>query len=328
MKNRFLKFILLVIVSLLCISLFSCDKTEYTLEKNGEMPDIHKGYFGEENSSFYPDINKYIKTNADDLKYYAESSNSDIARVECNKEKLTVTVLRGQGESEITVKVSSKKADKALEFKFKVTSELYARVACVGDSLTYGHTWNNESYPVYLSEILGNNIEVKNFGKNGASVTGINPPLNLKYSDQPEFTESLEYDADIVIIMLGTNDSKGWTDAEHIFKSEYESLISAYREKNPDVRIIAVTAPPTMENNKFSIPGNIITENIVPLQEEIASENGLTLVNFSGRFLDLMDHSDPYNEFIRGKAEDDGVHLNIDGAKFLAEIVAEAIFGL
>ncbi len=329
MKKSIIRILLLVFTSLLCFSLFSCgDKTEYTLEINGVMPNIEKGFFGEENSSFFPDISQYIKSNADDLVYSAVSSNPDIAKVECNKEKLTVTVLRGQGEAEITVTVSSAKAEKSIELKFKVTAELYARIACVGDSLTYGHSWHNEAYPVYLAELLGDEIEVQNFGLNGASVTGFNPPLNLKYSEQAEFDASLKYNADIVIIMLGTNDSKGWADAEPIFQAEYEELIAAYRDVNPDVKIIAVTAPPTMENNKFSIPDDIITENVVPLQKEIAEENDLTLVDLSGRFLDRSDNSDPFGEFIRGDAAFDGVHLTIEGAEFLAELIAEAIYGL
>ncbi len=329
--KTFLKILLFsLVIAVTLTAAVSCgnNKTEYTLETRGSMPDITKGYFGEQNSSVFPFVNDYISTNADDLTYSAVSSDPSVAKVEMNKEKMTLTVLKGEGESEITVTVSSVKANKSVDLKFKVSAVTYSKVACIGDSLTYGHSWPEEAYPIKLAEALGSSFNVQGFGKNGASVTGFNPPLNLKYSTLDEYQASLDFDADIVIIMLGTNDSKGWSDAEPIFKAEYEKLIEAYREVNPEVKIILVTAPPTMENNKFSIPGNVITNDVVPLQKELADENDLTLVDFSGRFLDRADHSDPYAEFIRGDAAFDGVHLTIEGAEFLAELIVEAIYGM
>ena len=47
------------------------------------------------------------------------------------------------------------------------------KVACVGNSVTYGHGIENReknSYPAQLQRMLGNGYEVANFGKSGATL--------------------------------------------------------------------------------------------------------------------------------------------------------------
>ena len=48
------------------------------------------------------------------------------------------------------------------------------RVACVGDSITFGYGISNRdknSYPAKLQNLLGDGFEVQNFGLSGARVT-------------------------------------------------------------------------------------------------------------------------------------------------------------
>src|SRR6266508_2581529 len=47
------------------------------------------------------------------------------------------------------------------------------RVACVGDSITFGagvENRENNCYPVVLGKLLGSRFEVRNFGVNGATL--------------------------------------------------------------------------------------------------------------------------------------------------------------
>ena len=82
------------------------------------------------------------------------------------------------------------------------------RVACVGDSITYGaaiQDRENNSYPVVLGQLLGDGYNVKNFGVNGATL--------LKKGDKPYWKESAfaaaqKFQPQLVIIKLGSNDSK------------------------------------------------------------------------------------------------------------------------
>ncbi len=120
-------------------------------------------------------------------------------------------------------------------------------IAAVGDSLTgndgaqSNHTWSSK-----LNYLLGEDYIVKNYGKpsyqlmNGSSYS---------YTTTEEYQNSLKSNADIVIIMLGTNDSGGWTDAvdkearSQKFYDDYVSLINSYREMESKPEIIIAVPP-------------------------------------------------------------------------------------
>ncbi|HSV13091.1 MAG TPA: GDSL-type esterase/lipase family protein, partial [Tepidisphaeraceae bacterium] len=88
------------------------------------------------------------------------------------------------------------------------SSAKLTKVACVGDSITYGSRIEDrahDSYPAQLGRMLGDQYNVRNFGVSGATL--------LKKGDRPynktkEYQPALDFAADIVVIMLGTNDSK------------------------------------------------------------------------------------------------------------------------
>ena len=81
----------------------------------------------------------------------------------------------------------------------KKTPPLPIRVACVGDSIPRG-----SGYTVKLQSLLGTHYSVVNSGVDGSTVS-----LNSKrpYIRQPEFQKAEEFQPDIVVIMLGTNDA-------------------------------------------------------------------------------------------------------------------------
>lgn len=82
------------------------------------------------------------------------------------------------------------------------------KVACVGDSVTYGHgitNWSKNNYPAQLGELLGEGYCVLNFGVSGTTVqeSGDKP-----YTSYDVYKDSLSFDADILVFMIGSNDSK------------------------------------------------------------------------------------------------------------------------
>src|SRR5947208_169754 len=81
------------------------------------------------------------------------------------------------------------------------------KVACVGDSITAGAGVKDakNKYPAQLGELLGTGYDVKNFGNSGSTMLddGDKP-----YKKQKSFTDAVAFAADIVVIKLGTNDSK------------------------------------------------------------------------------------------------------------------------
>ena len=82
------------------------------------------------------------------------------------------------------------------------------RIACVGDSITFGSGLANrplESYPSVLGRLLGDTYFVSNFGVSGATM--------LRRGDKPYWQEERfravrDFNPSIVLLKLGTNDSK------------------------------------------------------------------------------------------------------------------------
>src|ERR1043165_8271897 len=77
------------------------------------------------------------------------------------------------------------------------------RVACVGDSITYGYgikDREHDSYPAQLGSLLGKKWEVQNFGVNGATAL---KKGTRSYSEQKSFQDALLFKPDVVVIQLG-----------------------------------------------------------------------------------------------------------------------------
>ncbi len=194
------------------------------------------------------------------------------------------------------------------------------RIATVGDSITYGHAWHDQSYPSYLATELGGNYSVGNFGLNGASVTGYGGS-GLKYAEQSEFDNSIAFDPNVIVIMLGANDANGWANAAASYESELRALIAAYRSACPDAEILLVTSAPTLDGNGFGIPNDVIKDSVNPIQRAVAGDLGLTLVDLR----EQMENADGgYAAFFR----DDGVHLSEAGAQFVSDVIADAVRAL
>ena len=120
------------------------------------------------------------------------------------------------------------------------------RVACVGNSITYGTGIADRehfSYPVQLQQMLGNGYVVGNFGKPGATLLykGHRP-----YVEQPEFKEALRFKGDIAVIHLGINDTdpRNWPNYRDEFVKDYLSIMDSLRAANPKVRFILARMTP------------------------------------------------------------------------------------
>ena len=102
------------------------------------------------------------------------------------------------------------------------------RVACIGNSITYGAFIPNREmncYPAQLQAYLGDGYEVKNFGASGRTILSKG---DYPYSETDTYKASLEYQPDIVLIKLGTNDTKpqNWK-YKNEFKDNYQTLITS-----------------------------------------------------------------------------------------------------
>jgi lysophospholipase L1-like esterase len=202
------------------------------------------------------------------------------------------------------------------------------KVACIGDSITYGHgveDWEKNNYPVQLQELLGDAYHVANFGSSGAC---LNPNGDQPYINRAVYQESLEYGADIIVVMLGTNDAKAvnWVSADD-FVMEYLSFLHNYyiEEKTPKVYIALCSEAYYTEEADTStgVAGFHVQPAII---DEIASSlaEGLPVCDCDltvNGIIDIHTLTEAHPEWF----EADGIHPNNDGAKAIAESIANVI---
>ncbi len=188
------------------------------------------------------------------------------------------------------------------------------RVACVGNSITdgYGIPLNGRyGYPAVLGRELGKKYLVKNFGASGRTMLqkGTDP-----YMKDDMYRWCKEFDPDIVVIKLGTNDSKpeNWKYKDE-FMTDAQRMIDEFKNlpARPDIYL---AYPVKATSAAFDISDSVIVNGIIPMIQELARKNGLKVI-------DLHSVSDGHSEwFIR-----DGIHLNKKGATAIAEEVKKAI---
>ncbi|MFM9332131.1 glycosyl hydrolase 115 family protein [Paenibacillus mesotrionivorans] len=201
------------------------------------------------------------------------------------------------------------------------------KMAAVGDSITFGSDsagpiQPEDKYPAQLQALLGANYQVENFGVSGATMleNGTDTGGAQKgYVHQQKFAESQAFQPDVVVIMLGTNDSKelNW----ETYKAEYVDhglkLIQSYRDLDSHPAVYLATSPTVVAgSNRYGIQADVLHNEIVPLQKQIA------LIADAG-FIDV--HQATQNATLAQFP--DYVHGNAAGYTWIAEAVYAGIKG-
>lgn len=183
------------------------------------------------------------------------------------------------------------------------------RIAAVGDSITYGMgilDKHNNSYPNQLEQLLEKDYDVLNFGYNGATLqrSGDKP-----YWDQTVFKKAILSNPDIVIIELGTNDSRpeNWVN-KNKFKEDYLDLIEYFQKLQSSPTVMICTPAPAYKN-RWDINNDIISNDIIPIIYEVAKITNVKVI-------DLYNPLIEYTHYFP-----DSVHPNKEGAGFIAKII-------
>jgi acyl-CoA thioesterase I len=189
-------------------------------------------------------------------------------------------------------------------------------VFCIGDSITAGVGLSSpaQSYPAKLQQLLGTNYVVINYGVSGTTM--------LFQGDFPYWGTS-DYVAshspplpDIVIIMLGTNDSKpqNWQYGTNFYPN-YQRFILTYTNLTSRPRVLLCTPPPCFGSNAYLINPGIIATNISPLIRQLGT-------NLNHQVIDLQLLFAGHGEWFP-----DTVHPNEMGTSVMAAIVYTALLG-
>ncbi|MEG1643559.1 MAG: GDSL-type esterase/lipase family protein [Bacteroidales bacterium] len=192
------------------------------------------------------------------------------------------------------------------------------KVACVGNSITYGIGVANreqEAYPMQLQAMLGKDYIVGNFGKPGATLLNKG---HRPYTRQEEFSKALAFAGDIVVIHLGINDTdpRNWPNYRDEFIADYLALIDSFKAVNPKSRIIIARMTPIFNNHpRFESGTRDWHEQIQTSIDNVAKYADVQLV-------DLHEPLYPHPNLLP-----DAVHPNKQGAFIMAKSVYSAITG-
>ena len=203
-----------------------------------------------------------------------------------------------------------------------------AKVACVGDSITFGTGLKpgETRYPQVLATLMGPDFDVRGFGNPGKTAGDYPGQAGRWYGSTREHKQALEFKADIYICNLGINDTGRWWNPE-LFSKGYDALLHAWKNANPKTRFFAwgLLGPDYRGPlNKKAFPGNCYPD----VRKYAGSDNGSSAnrpeaekliaavarkykVSLFDALHPLSDHPEWYV---------DGLHPTEQGARRIAEI--------
>jgi lysophospholipase L1-like esterase len=188
------------------------------------------------------------------------------------------------------------------------------KVACVGDSITFGAGIKDRahnSYPAQLQQMLGDRYDVRNFGVSGRTM--------LKHGDFPYWKEKAFQDAkdfapNVVIIKLGTNDTKpqNWKFKDE-FVADATALVREFQGLPSKPKVYVCRPVPVVPPGAFNISADVLDNGVIPALDQAAKETGAQVIDLHAT---LADHPDLLP---------DKVHPNAEGAKLMAQAIAKVL---
>lgn len=197
------------------------------------------------------------------------------------------------------------------------------KIACVGNSITDGHgidMCDLIGYPAQLRKLLGEGNTVKNFGVSARTMLnkGDHP-----YMQELAWEDCIAWQPDVVVIKLGTNDSKEAHRQylESDFARDMQQMIGTLRSLPNKPRIYVCSPIPAFKDT-WTISDAVISETIIPTLREMAELNQCEFIDLHETF--SKDGNDINGEGMK-MMQSDGIHPNDKGVTRIANLVAEAI---
>ena len=187
------------------------------------------------------------------------------------------------------------------------------KVACVGDSITQGAgAKSGQSYPSQLQALLGEGYKVGNFGVSGRTLL---KKGDFPYWKEKKYQEALAMEPAIVVIMLGTNDTKpqNWK-FEAEFADDYRELVKSFQSLKSKPKVFVCRPVPVPGKGNYGINEENIQKEI-PRVDALAKELGCGVIDMHAALVKTPE------------LLPDRVHPNTLGAGEMAKAAAKAIAG-
>ncbi len=194
-------------------------------------------------------------------------------------------------------------------------SNASTKVVCVGNSIT---EWSG--YVQRLEWLLGTGYTVQNAGSAGKCVLKkavVKAPVEGPYWGSDAFRSVFTANPTIIIIKLGTNDSKpeNWTAFKGEFYKDYSALIDTFLTIKPTPRIYLAFPVPAFSPACCNISPQVIQNEIIPLIDSLGRKRNMPVI-------------DCHTPLLNGRAWfKDGVHPDFNGAQVIAETLYAGLMG-
>lgn len=192
-------------------------------------------------------------------------------------------------------------------------SQIPLRVACVGDSITYGDQIDdreNRSYPAALERLGQGRLDVGNFGVNGATALSA---FFRTWTDTQACRQALQSAPGAVVVMLGINDLLGFRDRLDEYPAALRAVVARFQALPSKPRLFLCTLTPIAPPESAQEANRLIRETMNPAIRAVAAETGAAVVDVAAVFPNRMD------------LLPDGLHPTAAGAEIIARAVWAAL---
>ena len=186
------------------------------------------------------------------------------------------------------------------------------RVACVGDSTTWGtHATRAEgvTYPDQLAKMGRRTLQVRNFG---VGATTLLRQSGRAWCDTGELEQAIAYQPDVVVIMFGVNEISH-PDLLEEFLPDALWLIDQFKSAIPDLCIFMATPTPLAPADEKCRQNTELRTKIIPTVRQVAQMTGCQIIEVNQAYPPTLDYLP------------DGVHPNAQGNRLIAQLVFDAI---
>ena len=189
------------------------------------------------------------------------------------------------------------------------------RVACVGDSITFGDRIADraaQSYPAVLQQLSAGRYLTGNFGVNGATAL---QGTGRCWLDTGAYREALVFAPDRVVVMLGINDL-AFPEFQPRFPDNLRDIVTRFQQLPSAPRVFLCTLTPIAPPESQVQANHAIQERMNPAIRSVAAETGSQVIDVSAVYpnrLELLP---------------DGLHPSPEGAALIARTVLAALDSL
>ena len=199
-----------------------------------------------------------------------------------------------------------------LSITLLISCSVKHKIACIGDSITEGagiSVQSKNAYPAVLQKLLGENYQVLNAGRSGATML---KNSDLSYWNCNEFSNVFAFKPEIIIIKLGTNDSKkhNWNPIQ--YENDFQAMIDTFNLSLHKPKIFVCLPVPAFRM-QWAIDDSVISTQIIPIINQLQLKNNFQIIDLNTAFK---------NNSIMFP---DGIHPNEAGAEKMANEILKQL---